>query len=84
MSIFTVELETYESGEIVIAEVEFAHHKDSDPRPYGEGTVWENTSFNELIDVRYFLDDNEYKPTKEDLKLWNKIIDRELNLAEAA
>jgi hypothetical protein len=78
MPCFELELYTYENDDLVIAEVEYEHHEDSDPRPYGEGTIWEDTSWREIVSITYKIGDATYHPTKNDLKVWNRNIDREL------
>ena len=84
MSSFEVELETYETGELVIAEVEFQHHEDSDWCAHGEHGSWVDTSYREIIKVTYSKDGQKYEPTKEDLKSWKEIIESEMNEQEAA
>lgn len=84
MSFFTIDLETYETGETVVAEVEYEHHEDSDWVAHGEHGSWVDTSYNEVRKVTYTKDGVRYEPTKDDLKFWNKEIEKEMNEQEAA
>lgn len=79
MPSFEIELDTYETGETVIAEVEFEHTEDCDWCPHGEHGSWVDTSFREIKRVKYTLNGQKYEPTKDDMRFWDNQIERQMN-----
>jgi hypothetical protein len=76
----TVELFNNE-GVLITCEIYFTVTVDADPREYGDRTVWETFTQSKITDTIFWMNRQKYQPTKEELRAWDKSINKAIDYA---